>query len=629
VSEPRKDLTGLKISGENRILKAGEKITLQLLPVPSSVTLSNISWQTSDQFTANVDSTGTVTGIKTGTTIITASTGGLKTTKTVCVEPAIKESFVRIHYKRYNNDYDNWFIETANRSFPFEHFDLYGGYIDIPAQTGLAFSLKTEFEVAQNFSGSGTINTELWILEGKTGVFTEQPVMDVGALKIANSWSDKNYQNGRNWENVVDGFFYMSYDALKKNNADVYYLRAKETYQPRMVAVFNIEGNFRGDFRISFSAGDSIAPRKTKNFLSYPFTTYGKEYASKFPSTNIAFDISEFVPLQNENVFMEIRDGAFNRTLKVNSFSIEIYDDYSSKPVQIIADSGLPAFSLDGGVTRFIIEGLTVTEKAALAKKSSSKSFEISSRPLSANDLTGYTPCPARMPADRFQNLVNNGNIKLIDKVLLNNRSLAKSLDVTRVDNSKSPHFPPVGSQEFKGSCTAWAFGYYMATYNIARRNNWDLSGARWLNGNISDGYRDKVMSPDFLYNLINEGIDYGSYGYIAALVLEDIGIASLNTAPVVYDSVDAWPTEQAFREALLNRHDESSFFYCSIKTDEDIENIKNLLREGELLAIAFQASGIYLSENDTYTQQYAGTTLDHMVTVVGFDDKWTTDSRE
>lgn len=629
LSKPVEGLTGLKIAGEDRIVTAGRKVDLQLNVTSSTNSLSHVSWQTSNQFIAEVDSNGTVTGITPGTAVISALSGGLVAWKAVCVVPPVKDACVRIHYRRYLGDYEKWIVENADNSYSFKNFDAYGAYVDIPTAPELKFSLKTEFEVALNYSGSTIDKGELWILQGKSEVMNARPVMDVGALKIVNSWSDKSYQNGGNWEHVIDGFFYMSYDALKKNNSYAYYLAPKEAYQPRMIAVFNIEGNLRGDFRISFGVGDTAAPTKIKNFLGYPYLSYGKEYSSEFPSTDIAFDISEFLPLSNDNIFMEIKDGAYNRTLKLNRFSIEVYDDYSSGPVQTIDYSGLPVFTVDGNVNWFIIKNITVSEKGALAKRNSTKPFEITSRPLSITDLEGYTPCPARMPVDQFQKLVNSGKIRILDKVILENSSLAKTMAVNKIDNSKSPHFPPVGSQEYKGSCTAWAIGYYMASYNIARKNNWDLSGARWVNGSISEGYRDKIMSPDFLYNMINEGIDNGSYGYIASYVLEDIGIASMNTAPVSYNNESIWPTEQAFREAPLNRHDESSFFYCSIKTDEDLENIKKLLRAGELVTITFQASGIKLSENDTYTQQYAGITLDHMVTVVGFDDNWTTESRE
>lgn len=629
LSEPVNGLTGLNISGENKIVTAGDTIDMQLKAIPSTVSLTKVNWQTSNQFVARVDSVGKVTAISTGTVVISAYSGGLVAHKTISIVPAISNAFVRIHYCRYKGDYENWTIVTLDSVFSFNDFDVYGAYVDIPSTNELKFTLKTDFETALNYSGSDIKQNELWILQGKPDVLTSRPSMDIGAFKIANSWSDKIYQNGLNWENKIDGFFYMSYDALKKSESYAYYISVKQPYQPRMLAVFNVEGNFRGDFWISFGAGDTASPKKIKNFLGYPFLTYGNIYESKFPATNIVFDITDLLPLNTEDVFMEIKDGAFNRTLKVNSFSIEIYDEYSSEPTQIISDSGLPAFTIDGSTTRFVIEDLTITENSMLAKEKNSKPFEISSRPLSSSDLNGYIPCPARMPVNQFTELANSGKIKILDKVIAGNNCLAKSMMENRVDNSTSPHFPPVGSQEFKGSCTAWAIGYYMATYNIARKNNWDLSGARWENGLISEGYRDKIMSPDFLYNLINEGTDNGSYGYFASLVLQDIGIASMNTAPIIYDNVKEWPTEQAFREAPLNRHDKSSFFYCPIKTDLDIENIKNLIKAGELVTVAIQAYNIKLTENDTYIQQNAGINLDHLVTIVGFDNNWTTESTE
>ena len=629
ISKPVSGLDQLRIPGDNKTLKVGEKTDLQSILISSIKPIPGLSWQSSNQFVVSVDDRGIITGVNPGSAVIMAIAGGLVAQKQVFVTPAIKDSCVRVHYYRYKSDYKGWVVESANKSYMFGNNDAYGSYTDVPSVKGvtLKFTVKNEFETAQEYFDNTGNKRELWILEGCSKVMDTIPVMDKGALKIVNSWGDKTYQYGRDWEHVMDGKFYMTYDALKKSNSFAYFLAPRKAYQPRILAVFQVEGNFRGDFSINFGVGDSVSPRKVKRFLNYPSLTYGG-YSTVFPSTDITFDLTDFLPLQNENLFMEIYDGGLNRTLKVNKFNLEIYDDYSSAPVQIVTDTTLPAYTVDGSITRFILRNLTVAANVQLAKRALSNNYEIISRPLSKDDLSSYLPCPARMPKTQFQRLVNENKIKILNKVLLHNIYLGKSAIETKLDNSISKYFPPVGSQENKGSCTAWALGYYLATYNIARSKGWDLSGARWINGEIADGYKDKIMSPDFIYNLINGGSDNGSMAYTAALVLNDIGIATMKTAPIIYDNFKNWPAEQAFREAPLYRHDESTLFYCVIKTDEDIENIKALLKAGELVTIAIQASEIVLSENDTYTSKNAGTSLDHIVTAVGFDDTWTVESK-
>jgi hypothetical protein len=72
----------------------------------------------------------------------------------------------------------------------------------------------------------------------------------------------------------------------------------------------------------------------------------------------------------------------------------------------------------------------------------------------------------------------------------------------SRVDNSATPWFPPIGDQGVEGSCAAWAVGYYVKTFQEAKEHSWDLSGASWEGGTYgypTISYQDKIMSPDFV----------------------------------------------------------------------------------------------------------------------------------
>jgi hypothetical protein len=95
----------------------------------------------------------------------------------------------------------------------------------------------------------------------------------------------------------------------------------------------------------------------------------------------------------------------------------------------------------------------------------------------------------------------------------------------------------------------AWATCYYYNTYTQA----WDE------NVNVSVGLGDPVarthiLSPAFLYNLDNGGIDNGMVTQAEVPRLNDIGCSSWNTMP--YNELDSttWPTGAAWIDALKFR---------------------------------------------------------------------------
>lgn len=86
------------------------------------------------------------------------------------------------------------------------------------------------------------------------------------------------------------------------------------------------------------------------------------------------------------------------------------------------------------------------------------------------------------------------------------------------VDHTTEPWFPPIGNQGVQGSCTAWAVGYYIKTYQEAREHEWDVSG----------GLSDRIVSPAFVYNLVNGGEDGGSFPSMAIDLICSVGACSL-----------------------------------------------------------------------------------------------------
>jgi hypothetical protein len=215
----------------------------------------------------------------------------------------------------------------------------------------------------------------------------------------------------------------------------------------------------------------------------------------------------------------------------------------------------------------------------------------------------------------------------------------AQTAPPAAVDLSLSPYFPPIGNQGSQGSCASWAVGYYCKTYQEAKEHNWDLSGARWTggddDGNVTAAYQSKIMSPAFVYNLINTGEDVGS-GFEAPISLVcNVGVCSWAEMPYYWQDFTRWPTEQAWAEAPLYRANSTySYQYLYPNTSQGVESLKNWLAAGNLAVIAIDAydnlwnytthSKALNSQDLITTDTYTAGGLDHAATIVGYDDLYT-----
>ncbi len=207
------------------------------------------------------------------------------------------------------------------------------------------------------------------------------------------------------------------------------------------------------------------------------------------------------------------------------------------------------------------------------------------------------------------------------------------------VDLSASPWFPPIGDQGQQGSCASFATGYYCKTYQEAKEHQWDLSGATWTggdsDGNISAIYQSKVMSPAFVYNLINGGEDVGSDFETPIRLVSNVGICSWQNMPYYWQDCTRWPTEAAWTEAPLYRSNSTfSYQYLYANTTQGLESLKNWLAAGNPAIIAIDAydnlwnyttHSISLSSQDLITTDtYTLGDIDHAATIVGYDDLFT-----
>lgn len=183
---------------------------------------------------------------------------------------------------------------------------------------------------ANNFNHANTIVG----YDDNYGPYTEQGEPDMfGAFKLVNSWGVGT------WENVNDGFYYMSYECMKQRIQYAYFYENELNYDPELIAVFNMDHDTtRGDCLIKFGLGDTLSPTIAKRFNDYKFVS-GVTPMS-FPSNNMVMDLTEFVPYMSggaNEFFMGVYDrsspyGGFDETHigRIDTFYIEFYSDYQS-----------------------------------------------------------------------------------------------------------------------------------------------------------------------------------------------------------------------------------------------------------------------------------------------------------
>ena len=192
-------------------------------------------------------------------------------------------------------------------------------------------------------------------------------------------------------------------------------------------------------------------------------------------------------------------------------------------------------------------------------------------------------------------------------------------------DNSATKWFPPIGNQDGEGSCVSWAYGYYTKTFQEAKEHDWDLSACVWEGGyygHPSSEYQDRIFSPEFIYHQVNDGVDEGSSSADNAKLLERIGCCSWERMPYDGSNWTRWPDEDAWREAPWYRS-LTGYTEMWVQTDEGLEDLKQLLYEGNLAIISVNAY-FYgdLTPEDLWTlDNYPLPSLIHANTVVGYDD--------
>ena len=195
------------------------------------------------------------------------------------------------------------------------------------------------------------------------------------------------------------------------------------------------------------------------------------------------------------------------------------------------------------------------------------------------------------------------------------------------VDNSTLKYFPPIRSQGSLGSCAQFSAVYYTLTHMTAMARDWDAK-------NGGDTYR---FSPKWTYNMLNDGLNQGTWHYEAYAIAQKHGLATWAEFP--YDSnYRAWCLNSAvWRNAIKVRAAQTGKV-LDVDTDAGLNQLKQLLVDGYVLNFATYISS-WVSKpagNDPSTAAddalagkscvYAvsGTSGGHAMTVVGYnDDLW------
>ena len=166
------------------------------------------------------------------------------------------------------------------------------------------------------------------------------------------------------------------------------------------------------------------------------------------------------------------------------------------------------------------------------------------------------------------------------------------------VDLSASTAFPPIGNQGGVGLCVAWSMGYYVKTFQEALEHGWNLSTVKSLGSypTYPDSQLNHIMSPSWIYNQINGGIDGGSTYLDAADLIFNLGAASWNTVPYSGTDYTSWPSVAGDREAPLYRGAKpldaewGMHYVLNVTTDAQIAILKTLLSSNIPVSISVDA---------------------------------------
>lgn len=180
-----------------------------------------------------------------------------------------------------------------------------------------------------------------------------------------------------------------------------------------------------------------------------------------------------------------------------------------------------------------------------------------------------------------------------------------------------SPLFPPVGNQEYQGSCVAFASGYYLKSYQEHLERKTEYS-------------EDTIFSPAFIYNQwkVTEDCGSGMYFYQALDALKDYGVVSLKDMPYNPADCTTQPSEELKEKALQNKIESWSPL--------DLNDLKNFNKFISLnipifigITVKNEFNGCWVGtpawidyKREGKLNEFTGESIGgHAVVIVGYDD--------
>ena len=147
------------------------------------------------------------------------------------------------------------------------------------------------------------------------------------------------------------------------------------------------------------------------------------------------------------------------------------------------------------------------------------------------------------------------------------------------------PWLPEVGEQTMN-DCAAWAFGYAGRSYLEAIDQGWKPDAP------------ERIFSPTFIYNQVNQGVDQGSRIDRVLKLLQEQGAATLATAPYLARDFLTQPPARASEEAGI-------FRIADYGVLPDGNWIRQALAEGYIVLCCVRTNPVFSSGRyDAYTKE-------------------------
>jgi C1A family cysteine protease len=491
---------------------------------------------------------------------------------------------------------------VANRDYRFVNWTEAG--IQVSTNSNYSFTARSDRTLVANF----------------------EEEVETGAFKVANSWGIGG------WENVPDGFLYITYEAMKMNRVICFITDPRNGYEPRAIAVFEISHPVRDDCHVYVGVGDPASPLREKSF-----DVYDPDYRGgplPFPENKMVLDITELLPFNNETVYLKVSDSSkTSSTGTIESFSVEVYNNYPSGiPTGVFTSTQTPKNTVNNSSVNVQIPGVVYTSNpfydfqygggAGISPELLARLKEqlgIYEEGVNYNEIIDGFGTGLRPPTEEeWEEISTNWREA---KGFITQDALP-----AMIDYSSSIYFPPIGNQGSEGSCVAFSIGYYVSTFYEARDRGWNLSEAQWVgdsNGSPTNSYQNRIFSPDFIYHQINNGVDEGAHYVNAMKVISNIGISSWKEMPYSTSDHTSWPSEPAWREAPRYRSYSSVMEVLQITSDKDILTLKSYVNSGYLISISIDANKYSsMTSSDVWNSyNYTNVRTNHANTIVGYDD--------